>query len=95
MVALLTTLMKTTTPFHKEVRRLRIVMRMRKLFEGAVSEKEGRNRVQQFMRRRLHALYPDLSREERAVIEELGQKIMDKAGGAEEEEDNKKRVYRV
>lgn len=93
MVAVMTSLLKVTTPFHKEVRRLRVVLRMKRLFEGSVDEKDGRNRVQQFLRRRLHNLYPDLSREERAEIEKSGQQIMEGSGAGEEEE--KQRVYRV
>jgi hypothetical protein len=95
MVALLTTLQKTTTPFHREVRRLRIVLRLRKLFDGAIDKKDGRNRVQQFMRRRLHNLYPDLSRDERAEIEKASQTICEGRGDDEEKEDKSKRVYRV
>ena len=72
MVALFTALLKTTTPFHKEVRRLRIVLRMKRLFNGSADEKDGRSRVQQFLRRRLNTLYPDLSREERAEIRRDG-----------------------
>ena len=96
MVALLSMLLNNTTAFHKEVRRLRIILRMRHLFDGSVDEKEGRNRVQQFLRRRLNSLYPDLSREERAAIDEAGQGIMDAHGsGDDDEEDKTKRVYRV
>lgn len=95
MVALLTTLLKLTTPFHKEVRRLRISLRMQRLFDASVDEKDGRNRVQQFLRRRLNNLYPDLSREERAEIEEMGQKIMEDKGEEDDGPDKSKRVYRV
>lgn len=96
VVALLTTMMKTTTPFHREVRRLRIGLRMQHLFDGSVDERDGRNRVQQFLRRRLHSLYPDLGRQERAAIEEVGQQIMEGRGrGGADAEDNTKRVYRV
>jgi|TARA_B100001964_G_C14233800_1_gene601413 hypothetical protein len=97
MVALLTTLLKTTTPFHKEVRRLRIVLRMKRLFNGSVDERDGRNRVQQFLKRRLHNLYPDLTKEERGEIEALGQNIMEGRGSGDDEEggDKAKRVYRV
>lgn len=95
MVALLTTLLKLTTPFHKEVRRLRISLRMQRLFDSSVDEKDGRNRLNQFLRRRLNNLYPDLSREERAQIEEMGQKIMEGRGEEDEGPDKSKRVYRV
>ena len=95
MVALMTTLMKATTSFHKEVRRLRIGLRMKRLFSGSVDERDGRNRVQQFLRRRLATLYPDLTKEERAEIDELGQNVMEGTGAGEEAEDKKKRVYRV
>ena len=54
------------------------------------------SRVQQFLRRRLNNLYPDLSREERAAIEEAGNSICEGRGGDEEEGGDKtKRVYRV
>lgn len=95
MVAILTTLLKTTTPFHKEVRRLRIKLRMQRMFDGSVDEKDGRNRVQQFLRRRLNNLYPDLSRDERAEIEEMGQQIMDSKPSDDDGPDKTKRVYRV
>ena len=96
MLALLNAFMKTDMPFHKEVRRLRVVLRMKNLFSGAVDEKDGRSRVQQFLRRRLNNLYPDLSREERAAIEEAGNSICEGRGGDEEEGGDKtKRVYRV
>lgn len=96
MVALLTFAMMNTTAFHREVRRLRIVLRLKHLFEGAVNERDGRNRVNQFLRRRLHSLYPDLTREERAEIEETGQHLIEGRGApVEQEEDKSKRVYRV
>ena len=95
MVALLTGLLKNTTPFHKEVRRLRIVLRMKRLFNDSGGEKEGRGRVQQFLRRRLHTLYPDLSRDERVEIDSIGNKIMEGRGDEKDDADNAKRIYRV
>jgi len=95
MVALLNLLMRPTA-LHAEVRRMRIHLRIRRTFEGGVDERDGRNKVQQFLRRRLHNLYPDLTREERAGIEEWTSKML--AGRGEEEEENEdrsKRVYRV
>jgi hypothetical protein len=79
------------------VRRLRMVLRLKRLFNGSVDERDGRNRVQQFLKRRLHNLYPDLTKEERGEIEALGQNIMEGRGSGDDEEggDKAKRVYRV
>ena len=65
--------------------RLRIILRMKNLYSGAIDEKDGRNRVQQFLRRRLNNLYPDLSREEKAAIEEAGSHICEGRGPNGEE----------
>jgi len=95
MVALLNLLMRPTA-MHAEIRRLRIHLRIRRTFEGGADERDGRNKVQQFLKRRLHNLYPDLTREGRAGIEEWSNKLL--AGKGEEEEDGEdrsKRVYRV
>ena len=64
---------------------LRIILRMKNLYSGAIDEKDGRNRVQQFLRRRLNNLYPDLSREEKAAIEEAGSHICEGRGPNGEE----------
>ena len=96
MLALLNAFMKVDLPFHHEVRRLRIILRMKNLYNGAMDEKDGRNRVQQFLRRRLNNLYPDLTREEKAAIEAAGNSICEVSGGDDEEGgDRAKRVYRV
>ncbi len=95
MVALLNLLMRPT-PMHAEIRRLRIHLRIRRILEGGADERDGRNKVQQFLKRRLHNLYPDLTREERAGIEEWSAKLLAGRGEEEEEgEDRSKRVYRV
>jgi hypothetical protein len=57
-------------------------------------ELAGRNRVNQFLRRRLNSMYPGLSHEERAEIDKMSQVIME-GKGEEEGEDRAKRVYRV
>ena len=89
--------MKVDLPFHHEVRRLSIILRMKNLCRGAIDEKDGRNRVQQFLRRRLNTLYPDLTGEEKAAIEEAGDNICEVADQVNDEEggDKTKRVYRV
>ncbi len=95
MVALLNLLMRPTA-MHAEIRRLRIHLRIRRTLEGGADERDGRNKVQQFLKRRLHNLYPDLTREERAGIEEWSNKLLAGRGEEEEEgEDRSKRVYRV
>ena len=97
MVALIGLLMKET-PFHKEIRRLRIMLRIRRTYNNAADDRDGRNKVQQFLRRRLMNLYPNLSREEKAAIEASGQAFLDEMagrGGPEEEVDASKRVYRA
>jgi len=83
MLALLNAFMKVDLPFHHEVRRLSIILRMKNLFSGAIDEKDGRNRVQQFLRRRLNTLYPDLTGEEKAAIEEAGDNICEGRGPSE------------
>ena len=96
MVALLAMLMAPSA-FHNEVVRLRVLLRIRLLFEGAASEREGRSRVQQFLRRRLPSLYPNLPSAVRNSIDQEAQEITGKGGGEEEEEeeDNTRRVYRA
>ena len=95
MVALLAMLMYPSA-FHNEVVHLRVLLRLRRIFEGANSEREGRSRVQQFLRRRLPSLYPDLSAERRASIAQEAQEITGGKGAEEEEEeDNTRRVYRA
>ena len=97
MIALVSMLMKMT-PFHREVRRLRIMGRIRRTYNGAADEKDGRSKVQQFLRRRLMNLYPDLTREEKAEIDAAGAAFLDEMagrGGPEEAEDASKRVYRA
>jgi len=96
MVALLAMLMYPSA-FHNEVVRLRVVLRMRHLFDGAASEREGRGRVQQFLRRRLPSLYPDLPADIRNSVEQEAQEITGgkEGAGEEEEEDNTRRVYRA
>lgn len=83
MLALLNAFMKVDLPFHHEVRRLSIILRMKNLFSGAIDEKDGRKRVQQFLRRRLNTLYPDLTGEEKAAIEEAGDNICEGRGPSE------------
>jgi hypothetical protein len=97
MVALLSLLMRNS-PFHREVRRLRIMVRIRRTYNGAADDRDGCNKVQQFLRRRLMNLYPDLTREEKAEIEASGTAFLDEMagrGGPEEVEDASKRVYRA
>ncbi|MFH1571373.1 MAG: hypothetical protein ABIL09_25510, partial [Gemmatimonadota bacterium] len=97
MVALLAMLMAPSA-FHNEVVRLRVLLRIKHTFEGAVSEREGRQRVLQFLRRRLPALYPNLAPEVRASIEAESRQIIGLKEGVEveeEKEDNIKRVYRA
>ncbi|HCL28955.1 MAG TPA: hypothetical protein DIC52_11015 [Candidatus Latescibacteria bacterium] len=94
MVALLTNLLNSTSAFHKELRRLLIGSKMKSMFDGSTDEREGRNRVNQFLRRRLNSMYPGLSHEERAEIDKMSQVIME-GKGEEEGEDRAKRVYRV
>ena len=96
MVALLAMLMFSSA-FHNEVVRLRVLLRMRRIFEGSTNEHEGRNRVQQFLRRRLASVYPDLPPEILNSIEQEAQEITEGKGGENEgeDEDNARRVYRA
>ena len=85
------------TPFHKMVRRLRILLRVRKIYDGAADDRDGRNKVQQFIKRRLMNLYPDLTKEEHAEIEAAANALVEERAPEEgaEKEDRTKRVYRV
>ena len=97
MVALVSLLMRNT-PLHREIRRLRIMVRIRRTYNSAADDRDGRNKVQQFLRRRLMNLYPDLTREEKAAIEASGTAFLDEMAGRGapvEVEDASKRVYRA
>ena len=96
MVALLGMFIEPTA-FHREVVRLRIMLRIERMFKGGMDEREGRQRVQQFVGRRMKRLYPNLSDEDRARIEKEARDLIGgkEADGAEAEEEDNKRVYRM
>lgn len=96
MVALLAMLLEPTA-FHREVLRLRIMLRIERLYRGAMEEREGRSRVQQFIGRRMMRLYPELTDADRARIEEDSRALIDgkKAADGEAEEEGSQRVYRM
>jgi len=94
MVALLAMFIEPTA-FHREVVRLRIMLRIERMFKGGADEREGRQKVQQFVNRRLNRLYPDLTDEDRARIEKEARSLFEDEGSGEEEEEDKQRVYRM
>ena len=84
------------TAFHAAIRRLKIKLTMTRIYSSS-GGKDGRRKVQQFLRQRLPRLYPNLSRNERAEIEEDGKSVMDGEGveAAEDAPKEKMRVYRA
>jgi len=99
MVALLAMFLEPTT-FHREVVRLRIMLRIERLYNGATEEREGRHRVQQFLSLRMARLYPELNDEDRTRIERDSRVLMGGKDAADEEaveaeKEASKRVYRM
>jgi hypothetical protein len=64
-------------PMHQELRRLKIRQTLIRLYQSSDNKKENRSQVQQFLRRRLRKLYPQLSSAEKTEIENESQTIMD------------------
>lgn len=81
--------------FHAAIRRLK--MKLTRIYSSSSDGKDGRRKLQQFLRQRLPRQYPNLSRDERAEIEEDGRVVMEGGGegAAEEAPKEKMRVYRA
>ena len=87
-------------PFQREVRRLKIMQTISRIYGEGMNGKDGRHKVQHFLKRRMPKLYPTMPSAERSALKEESQEMIDKleGGGEKEEEeprDSTKRVYRV
>ena len=83
--------------FHAAIRRLKIKLTMERI-SACGDAKDGRRKVPYFLRQRLLPWYPNLTRDERAAIEDDGQQVMKGEGGNTDTEDTPKekmRVYRA
>ena len=86
------------TAFHAAIRRLKIKLTMTRIYSSTSDGKDGRRKLQQFLRQRLPRQYPNLSRDERAEIEEDGKVVMEGGGEGAADENapkEKMRVYRA
>ena len=71
------------TLFYKELRRLRLRIMLTDLYSGT-EPKEGRRKVQHFLRRRLPSLFPEMTSNERLAVEEESKTIMEALDRGEE-----------
>ena len=87
------------TPFHQELRRLKIMQTIARIYGDESDPKVGRHRVQHFLKRRLPKQYPTMPSAERSAIEEESKEVMERIdqgeGGEEEAPDKSVRIYRV
>lgn len=65
------------TPFRKEIRTLKISLIIEEFYHSTEDVEEGRARAQEFLRTRLHSLFPDLSAEETEEIQQRGAEIIE------------------
>jgi len=73
--ALIGSLIKRT-PFRKQVRVLKIDLIVEEFFRSTEDVEEAREKAQDFLRTRLQKLYPDITEEEAAEIQEHGGEII-------------------
>ena len=87
------------TRFHREVRRVKIMNTVKRIYGDASDGKSGRHNVQHFLKRRMPKMYPRMEAEERSKLEGQSATVIDqlegKGGGDNEGRDGGKRVYRV
>ena len=88
------------TPFHREVRRLKILQTIMRIYGGEEDKKTGRHQVQHFLKRRMPRMYPTMTAAERSTVEHDSQEKIDTIEKGEKEEteepqDRSKRVYRA
>jgi hypothetical protein len=85
--------------FHREVRRIKIMNTVRRIYGDASDGKSGRHNVQHFLKRRMPKMYPKMEAEERSALEGRSAAVIDelegKGGGDSEGREGGKRVYRV
>ena len=74
--ALISSLMKST-PFRKQVRVLKINLIVEEFFRSSDNVEEARQKAQDFLRTRLQKLYPDITDEEAAEIQEHSSEIIE------------------
>jgi hypothetical protein len=76
MAGLINRLIKPT-PLRKEIRLLKLNLIIEDFFRSSDSVDEARSRAQQFLESRILKLYPDLSEEETAEMQQLGAEMIE------------------
>jgi len=64
------------TPFRKQMRLLKINLIVEEFFRAGEDMDEAREKAQEFLRNRLQKLYPDITEEESAEIQECGEEMI-------------------
>jgi hypothetical protein len=87
------------SPFHLEVRHLKIRQTLTRLYQSVDGGKEGHHKVQHFLKRRLRKLYPSITPQECGKIEAESTAIMESIDKGEKPSAGKeaqadRRVYR-
>ncbi len=75
LIGLVTSVFKAT-PFRKQMRMLRINLIVDEFFRSTEDVDEAREKAQTFLRSRLEKLYPDITAEETAEIQERSEEII-------------------
>ncbi|MBT3345101.1 MAG: hypothetical protein HN404_19040 [Gemmatimonadetes bacterium] len=75
MTVLLGRLIKPT-PVRKEIRLLKVNLIVEEFYRSTDDLDQARGQAQEFLRTRLKSLYPDLSQEETAAMQEQGERIL-------------------
>jgi hypothetical protein len=76
MAGLINRLIKRT-PIRKEIRLLKLNLIIEDFFRSSENVDEARSRAQQFLESRILKLYPDLSEEETAEMQQLGAEMIE------------------
>jgi len=76
MTILLGRLIKPT-PIRKEIRMLKVNLIIEEFYRSSDNIEHARTQAQEFLAKRLKSLYPDMSREESAAMQEQGQKMLE------------------
>ena len=74
--ALITSLIKST-PFRKQIRILKIDLVIEEFFRSTEDVEEARQKIQDFLQTRIKSLYPDITAEEVAEIEEHSVEVIE------------------
>jgi len=67
------------TPFRKELRLLKVNLIIEEFFRDTEDVEDARAKAQEFLRTRLRRLYPDITEDESAELQERGQGIIEAA----------------